>query len=69
MAAPARALLIDMDGVLYQGEQAIPGAREVLEWIDSNAIPHLFLTKAISVKSHTILLVLSSVFGVAATVA
>jgi len=27
------------------------------------------ITKAISVKSHTILLVLSSVFGVAATVA
>jgi len=48
MATPLRALLIDMDGVLYQGEQAVPGAREVLEWLDSNAVPHLFLTNTSS---------------------
>lgn len=48
MAGPARALLIDMDGVLYQGEQAIPGARETLDWLASNSIPHLFVTNTTS---------------------
>lgn len=48
MAAPAQALLIDMDGVLYQGEQAIPCAREALDWLTLNTIPHLFVTNTTS---------------------
>ena len=43
-----RALLIDMDGVLYQGEQAIPGAAETMEWLANQAIPYLFLTNTTS---------------------
>ena len=39
-----RAILIDMDGVLYQGERAIPGTYEALDWLASNRIPHLFVT-------------------------
>lgn len=30
MTAGTRALLIDMDGALYQGDQVIPGAPQVL---------------------------------------
>jgi len=48
MTAATRALLIDMDGVLYQGDQAIPGARETVEWLASNKIPHLFVTNTTS---------------------
>jgi HAD superfamily hydrolase (TIGR01458 family) len=48
MSVKAKALLIDMDGVLYQGEHAIPGVREALEWLKSRHIPHLFLTNTTS---------------------
>ncbi|MDJ0806894.1 MAG: TIGR01458 family HAD-type hydrolase [Gammaproteobacteria bacterium] len=48
MSVPARALLIDMDGVLYQGERAIPGVHEALGWLNSHRIPHLFLTNTTS---------------------
>jgi HAD superfamily hydrolase (TIGR01458 family) len=48
MTGPARALLIDMDGVLYEGERAIPGARETLDWLASNRLPHLFITNTTS---------------------
>ena len=41
-------LLIDLDGVLYQGERAIPGATETVAWIRSQGIPHLFLTNTTS---------------------
>ncbi|MFH1378618.1 MAG: HAD-IIA family hydrolase [Planctomycetota bacterium] len=39
-----RALLIDMDGVLYRGETPVPGAREFVGYLQSQRIPHLFLT-------------------------
>lgn len=48
MTVAARALLIDMDGVLYQGDKAIPGACETVEWLASNNIPHLFVTNTTS---------------------
>lgn len=48
MTYAARALLIDMDGVLYQGERAIAGAGEALDWLTSNNIPHLFVTNTTS---------------------
>jgi len=41
-------LLIDLDGVLYQGEHAVPGAAEAITWIQDNAIPHLFVTNTTS---------------------
>lgn len=43
-----RALLIDLDGVLYEGEQAVPGARDALDWVVEQGIPHLFLTNTTS---------------------
>ncbi|MCB1851201.1 MAG: TIGR01458 family HAD-type hydrolase [Gammaproteobacteria bacterium] len=48
MNTEARALLIDLDGVLYQGERAIPGARNALDWLYTNKIPHLFVTNTTS---------------------
>lgn len=48
MADPAQALLIDMDGVLYQGEQAIAGASATIDWLEANTVPHLFLTNTTS---------------------
>lgn len=48
MADPVRAFLIDMDGVLFQGEQAIPGAREALDWLAATSLPYLFVTNTTS---------------------
>ncbi|MBK1704171.1 HAD-IIA family hydrolase [Halochromatium glycolicum] len=39
---PIRALLLDMDGVLYHGSTLLPGAQALLERL--SGIPHLFLT-------------------------
>lgn len=43
-----RGFLIDLDGVLYQGDEAIPGAEEVVEWLKERRIPHLFVTNTTS---------------------
>ena len=42
------ALLFDLDGVLYQGEQPIDGAAETVRWVQQQSIPHLFLTNTTS---------------------
>lgn len=42
------ALLIDMDGVLYEGEQRVSGAAKVLRWLERAQIPHLFVTNTTS---------------------
>ena len=42
------ALLIDLDGVIYQGGELIPGAVEALDWVRSERIPHLFVTNTTS---------------------
>jgi 4-nitrophenyl phosphatase len=39
-----RALMLDMDGVLYRGDAVLPGARELLEFLRVRGIPHVFLT-------------------------
>ena len=41
-------LLIDLDGVLYQGTKVIPGALEAIRWIQNQSIPHLFVTNTTS---------------------
>lgn len=43
-----RAILFDLDGVLYQGDAAIPGADRTLDWVREQEIPHLFLTNTTS---------------------
>ena len=43
-----KAILFDLDGVLYTGNNAIEGAALVIKWCLDNAIPHLFLTNTTS---------------------
>ena len=42
------ALLLDLDGVIYQGDCLVDGARETMEWVDEQNIPHCFLTNTTS---------------------
>lgn len=44
----ARALLFDMDGVLYNAEEPIAGAANALKWVQERGIPHLFVTNTSS---------------------
>lgn len=41
---PTAGYLIDMDGVIYRGEQPIPGAIEFIQTLQRREIPFLFLT-------------------------
>ena len=43
-----RAVLFDLDGVLYQGDQMIDGALETVRWCESEQVPHLFVTNTSS---------------------
>ena len=43
-----RALLIDLDGVLYEGERAIPGAREAIAELAKHEAPRLYVTNTTS---------------------
>jgi len=43
-----RALLFDIDGVLYNSEEPIPAAADTLAWVRSCKIPHLFITNTTS---------------------
>jgi len=43
-----KAILFDMDGVLYEGDTPIPGADRVIAWCRDRRIPHLFLTNTTS---------------------
>jgi HAD superfamily hydrolase (TIGR01458 family) len=45
---PRRGLLVDLDGVLYQGERRVPGADEAVAWLSQRGVPHLFLTNTTS---------------------
>ena len=45
--APA-AVLLDMDGVLYEGDAVVPGAPEAVSWLREHGIPLLFLTNTSS---------------------
>lgn len=36
--------LIDLDGVVYRGEEIVPGAHEFIDWLNANQKKYLFLT-------------------------
>ncbi len=57
------AILFDLDGVLYQGNKAIEGAADAVNWFYSNNIPHLFLTNTTS-KPRAELVTKLSEFGI-----
>ncbi|MDH3694859.1 MAG: TIGR01458 family HAD-type hydrolase [Gammaproteobacteria bacterium] len=44
-----QAVLFDIDGVIYQGDQVIPGARKTIAWFQKRKIPHLFVTNTSSI--------------------
>lgn len=39
-----KAILLDLEGVLYAGRESLPGARETMEEVRRREIPHLFIT-------------------------
>jgi phospholysine phosphohistidine inorganic pyrophosphate phosphatase len=43
-----KAILIDLDGVIYQGDEPVPGAVEAVTWLDKKRIPYLFVTNTTS---------------------
>jgi phospholysine phosphohistidine inorganic pyrophosphate phosphatase len=55
MSDAARALLIDLDGVIYQGDRIVPGALESLNWLEQQQIPHLFVTNTTSCSCQALL--------------
>jgi len=40
------AFIIDMDGVIYHGNRLLKGAAELVEWMNKNNKPYLFLTNS-----------------------
>ena len=55
MNASPKAFLIDLDGVVYRGEDPIPGAREAIAWLRQMGIPFLFVTNTTSrPRSHIV---------------
>jgi len=43
-----KAILFDLDGVLYIGDQPITGAAQTVDWCRQATIPHLFVTNTTS---------------------
>lgn len=49
-----KGILIDLDGVVYQNNRPIEGAAETLHWLNTQSIPHLFVTNTTSKPRSTI---------------
>ena len=58
-------LLIDLDGVIYQGGRLLDGALDALNWVERRGIPHLFVTNTSS-RSRAALLKKFEDFGFSA---
>lgn len=63
---PARGLLIDLDGVVYNAEDPVPGAAEAIEALRERGVPFLFLTNTTS-RPRSALVEKLAEFGVPAT--
>lgn len=61
-----RALLFDMDGVLYNSEEPIPRAADTVNWACGRGIPYLFVTNTSS-RGRAALVEKLARFGIAAT--
>jgi HAD superfamily hydrolase (TIGR01458 family) len=55
LKGPHPVLLIDLDGVVYQGGRVIAGAADTIAWINSSQIPHLYVTNTTSQSRNTLL--------------
>lgn len=49
-----KGLLLDLDGVLYEGDRRIHGADQALAWLREHEIPHLFVTNTTSRPRSTL---------------
>ncbi len=47
-----KAFICDMDGVIYHGNQILPGVQEFVEWLQINKKKYLFLTNSSSKNSQ-----------------
>ena len=61
-----RGLLFDLEGVLYNADQLIPGALEAMHWVQEHRIPHLFVTNTTS-RSRAVLVEKLTSFGLVAS--
>jgi len=59
------AILLDMDGVLYDAGRPIAGAADAVRWVQSEGIPHLFVTNTTS-RSRGDLVRKLAAFGIVA---
>jgi phospholysine phosphohistidine inorganic pyrophosphate phosphatase len=41
-------VLLDLDGVVYVGDEPVPGAAETVDWLAREGVPHCFLTNTTS---------------------
>jgi phospholysine phosphohistidine inorganic pyrophosphate phosphatase len=62
-----RAILFDMDGVIYNDTVLIPGAREAVAWVRSQSIPCLFVTNTSS-RGRAVLVEKLRAFGIPAEI-
>jgi HAD superfamily hydrolase (TIGR01458 family) len=60
-----RGILFDLDGVIYNAEEPIAGAADVLAWAERRCVPHLFVTNTTS-RSRSDLTAKLARFGIAA---
>ena len=63
----ANAALLDLDGVLYQGEHAIAGAADAIAWLKFHGVPLLFITNTSSRPRQALVQKLAHI-GIPATV-
>jgi len=61
-----RGVLLDLDGVVYVGDQPVPGAARAVDWLRSEGIPLRFLTNTTSAPRRAIAAKLTGQ-GIAAT--
>jgi HAD superfamily hydrolase (TIGR01458 family) len=61
------AILFDLDGVLYEGNHAVDGAAETIDWFNAHSIPHLFLTNTSS-KPRSALVKKLADFGITTSI-
>lgn len=62
MSIKAKALLIDLEGVVYQDDHTIPGSISFIQYLDKINFPYLFLTNTTTMPRKDILKKLSN-FG------
>ena len=52
---PYSAFLIDLDGVIYRGNELLPGAKDFISWLESDHKKYLFLTNnSFATGAHTL---------------